>query len=87
MGMNSCNRHTTSPAVTRCAQCSKPACAACVVNGRFCSEECNARNGSFMKNYKPPADTRRSVLPSILFFLAVVAGLYFGLKKMGYLPW
>jgi hypothetical protein len=87
MGMNSCNRHPSAPAVARCQQCSKPACAECVVNQRFCSEECNARFGTFMKNYKKPADLNRSAIPAILVFLVVVAGLYFGLKRYGYLPW
>jgi hypothetical protein len=87
MPINNCNRHTNVPATVRCQHCSKPACAQCVVNQRFCSEECSSKFGSFMKNYKKPKDLGRSPIPALLFFVAVVAGLYFGLKKLGYLPW
>jgi hypothetical protein len=87
MAINSCNRHPTVPAVARCQQCAKPACAKCVVNERFCSEACNQRFRSFVANYKKPGDTSRSPIPGLLFFLAVVAGLYFLAKKMGWLPW
>jgi uncharacterized protein HemX len=41
-----CLNHTDTEAVTRCAACGKPLCAACVAvrdGGDYCSEQCHAR--------------------------------------------
>ncbi|HZV01704.1 MAG TPA: B-box zinc finger protein [Planctomycetota bacterium] len=87
MPMNTCNKHPSMQAERHCQQCSKPVCVKCIVNERFCSEACNQKFRSFIANYKKPGDTSRSPIPGVIFFLAVVGGLYFLAKKMGWLPW
>lgn len=87
MALEGCNKHPTVRAEYRCQQCSKPVCGKCIVNDRFCSDGCNQKYSQFYKNYKKPADTRRSPIPALIVFVAVVAGLYFAAKKFGYLPW
>ena len=48
--MSVCLNHTDTEAVTRCAACGKPLCAACIAvsaNGRdYCSQECCARGSA-----------------------------------------
>jgi len=87
VSMRGCNKHPDVQAQQHCPQCSKPICAQCLVDGKFCSETCRNKFGTFMKNYKKPAELGRSPIVPILFFLAVLAGLYFAAKKFGYLPW
>ena len=87
MPLEGCNKHPTVRAEYRCQQCSKPICAKCIVNDRFCSNACNDKYSTFMKNYKKPAELRRNPIPALLFFAVIVGALYFVAKKFGYLPW
>jgi hypothetical protein len=86
LGLTGCNKHPTVRAEYRCQQCGKPICNKCIVNDRFCSEPCNTKYSTFIANYKKPAELRKSPIPGVLFFIAVVAGLYYAAKHFGYLP-
>ncbi|MBI3726543.1 hypothetical protein HY251_21675 [bacterium] len=77
MGIGTCNNHPNLAASYHCAQCHKPLCDRCIVNSKFCSLACSAKNAQFEANYKRPAELRRSAIPGILFFLAVAGGLYY----------
>ncbi len=87
MALEGCNKHPTVRAEYRCQQCSKPVCTKCIVNDRFCSDSCNQKYSKFFSNYKKPADTSRSGIWGLLFFIAVLAGVYFAAKHFNYLPW
>jgi hypothetical protein len=87
MPLRGCNKHPNVEARHHCPQCSKPICAQCLVDGKFCSEPCRAKYQKFMSNYKKPENLSRSPLWSLLIFGAILAALYFAAKKMGYLPW
>jgi hypothetical protein len=87
VSIEGCNKHPGVRAAYRCQQCSKPICEKCIINDRFCSDACNKKYSTFYQNYKKPVDTSRSPIWGFLFFVAVVAGLYFGAKHFGFLPW
>jgi hypothetical protein len=73
----SCNNHPSVKAVVNCSQCHKPACAQCVVGGKFCSVACSEKFQKFATGYKKPQDLSRSGIVPTIFFLAVVAGGYY----------
>lgn len=84
-----CLNHPDTPAVTRCATCSKPICKQCIVskNGSsYCSRQCadNAaesvgRVGQVLEN-KKKADAkarRRTVIAAILLLAAAAAAYWY----------
>ena len=77
MAMGTCNNHPKLAAVFHCIQCHRPLCDRCIVNSKFCSHACSAKNAQFEASYKRPAELRKNPLPGIAFFLAVAAGLYY----------
>jgi hypothetical protein len=88
MGMKSCNNHPTRTAVMHCSQCHKPICDKCVVNGRFCSNDCDGKFSKFYSKYQGGAQRTSPLvrfLQSIVGLAILGGGVYFILRHIGVL--
>ena len=86
MGIKSCNNHPTRTAAIHCSQCHKPICEKCVVNGRFCSNDCDAKFSRFYSKFQdkaPRTSKLMRALQSIIGFAILAGGAYFLLKFLG----
>ena len=81
-----CIKHPDSPAETRCRQCHKPVCKACVksdANGQFCSFECSEKFKDFQqrevaKGKKGGSLIVKLVILVLIVLAAIVIGKWLG---------
>ena len=89
-----CLNHPDTPAVARCATCSKPICEACVVNRNdslYCSEECAANAAASVDRITRTLDEKRRthtrtryrtiILLLIILIAAAAASWYYFQNK------
>ena len=88
-----CLNHPNVPAVARCAVCRKPICADCVVKHEgvtYCSTKCRddaIRTGAMVagvQESKSRSNNKRIImtLVKLIILLALIAGGWFGYKKL-----
>ena len=74
-----CYRHSDRPTFLGCAQCGKPICGECAVQGtvgQFCPECARERGQQEVVRTRPAAGGLMRAAPATFAFIAVAAGMY-----------
>lgn len=75
-----CVNHPDVPAETRCRQCHKPICKACIKsdsNGQFCSFQCSEKFKDFQAREQGSSAKKGGMMRKVIVLVVILAVLVF----------